>query len=98
MPLYLEWAPLGVFSGKPEEKLDTSETTKEDKVCNMTGLWRVSVPLSCNVSKQWSNKMGFCWKQALFYNTAGGKGCVLHESVAKNNTILVLTVTACKKN
>ena len=39
VPLYLEWAPLGVFSGKPEEKLDTSETTKEDKVCDMTALW-----------------------------------------------------------
>jgi len=33
VPLYLEWAPLGVFSGKPEEKLaeETSETTKENK-------------------------------------------------------------------
>lgn len=36
VPLYLEWAPLGVFSGKPEEKqaeeMETTETAKDDKV------------------------------------------------------------------
>ena len=39
MPLYLEWAPLGVFSSKPKEK-DAEETkmdeqTKVDKVSRM---------------------------------------------------------------
>ena len=37
VPLYLEWAPLGVFSGKPEEKLaeETTGTAKENKVYNV---------------------------------------------------------------
>ena len=35
VPLYLEWAPLGVFSGKPEDKhkeMETAEKSKGDKV------------------------------------------------------------------
>lgn len=39
MPLYLEWAPLGVFSSKPEEKdaeeAKMDEQTKVDKVSRM---------------------------------------------------------------
>lgn len=36
MPLYLEWAPLGVFSAEPEDKAsgktNTDNCAKEDKV------------------------------------------------------------------
>ena len=31
MPLYLEWAPLGVFSGKAEEK-DLQEAKKDEQI------------------------------------------------------------------
>lgn len=50
VPLYLEWAPLGVFSGKPEEKLaeETSETTKENKVYNVTAFaWVCTSIMQC---------------------------------------------------
>jgi len=39
VPLYLEWAPLGVFTSKPgekdAEKTKTDEHTKEDEVSSM---------------------------------------------------------------
>jgi len=90
VPLYLEWAPLGVFSGKPEEKLDTSETSKEDKVCNMTAIW----VLLYSFIIQYMEIM----EQTMYNGVLLIKHTDKAESVVKYNTILALTVMACKKN
>jgi len=94
VPLYLEWAPLGVFSGKPEEKLD-NETTKEDKVCNMTALW----VLLCFFIVQYMEIMEQTMYNGILLIKRTDKAVYfLNPAVVKYNTILALTVMECKKN